>query len=170
MDDSQRQLLRHFLATLAYRTKKALQDAPAAFATYRTAAGVRAPQQLLHHMSSVLTFALSYVKAVERPLPELASLAEEETRFFSLLEQLGTHLSNGDSFTGTTAERLLQGPFSDAMTHAGQLAMLRRLAGSAIRPENFHAAAISAEHLGAEQPAAVAPAAQWLDAEGKSED
>jgi len=54
-------------------------------------------------------------------------------------------------------EMLLQGPLSDAMTHAGQLAILWRLAGSPIPPENFVFADISPENLGPDQPLPVCP-------------
>ncbi len=167
MTKQERHLLKHFLATLAYRTQKALQDAPEAFASFKLSPGVRTPKQLLNHMSEVLTFALGYAKPVTRPLAEVASLAEEEQRFFATLEQLGLCLQHQDTFAETSAEQLLQGPFSDAMTHTGQLAMLRRLSGSAIAPENFYDAEISASNLSANQPAAAKPDAQWFDAEGK---
>jgi hypothetical protein len=61
-------------------------------------------------------------------------------------------------------ERLLQGPFSDAMTHAGQLAMLRRLAGSPVPPENFIVAAIDPDHFGPHQPDPTSPDEVWPEA------
>jgi hypothetical protein len=77
-----------------------------------------------------------------------------------MLGELSDHLDNGIPLS-TTEERLLQGPFADAMTHAGQLAMLRRLAGSPIRPENFIMAAIRSDNIGVEQPEPVSPDADW---------
>jgi hypothetical protein len=67
----------------------------------------------------------------------------------------------GTEFQGITAETMLQGPFSDAMTHVGQLAMLRRLAGSPVPPENFLFAAISPANLGVDQPLPVKPDKNW---------
>ncbi|MFQ5691237.1 MAG: hypothetical protein ACE5HQ_13315 [Gemmatimonadota bacterium] len=87
--------------------------------------------------------------------------------FIITLERLGEHLERGTQPRGTTAEKLLQGPFADAMTQAGQLALLRRLAGNPIPPENFHQATISKENLGPDQAPAARPDATWLDAEGR---
>ena len=168
MNDTERRLLRHFLATLAYRTRKALKDAPADFASFNIQTGVRTPQQLLRHMNGVLNYALSHATDVDTPLQDLDTLAEEQARFHEVLEQLSHYLERG-AFSGTSAEQLLQGPFADAMTHAGQLAMLRRLAGAPIPPENFHAAAISVSNTSADQPEAAEPDTQWFDAEGKLE-
>ena len=78
-----------------------------------------------------------------------------------MLEDLGRHLVTGASLGSTTGERLLQGPLADAMTHVGQLAMLRRLSGSPVRPENFIMAAISPENLGQDQPNPVSPDDEW---------
>ena len=167
MKDAETKLLRHFLATLAYRTQKALRDAPADFDTFKGGVGVRTPRQLLRHMNGVLNYALSHATEVEIPLQDLDTLAEEQARFHGLLEQLSRHLETPGTFENTSAEQLLQGPFADALTHAGQLALLRRIAGSPIAPENFHAAAVSAGNVSADQPDAAEPDAQWLDAEGK---
>jgi hypothetical protein len=79
---------------------------------------------------------------------------------------LGQHLARGTELEGTTEERLLQGPFADAMTHAGQLAMLRRLAGAPVPPENFMEAAVDAANLGSGQPEPVSPLAVWPEAPG----
>jgi hypothetical protein len=89
------------------------------------------------------------------------SVAAEVTRFHAMLEDLAQHLAEGTELRGTTEERLLQGPFADAMTHAGQLAMLRRLAGSPIPPENFIEAMVDAANLGPEQPEPVSPDKEW---------
>jgi hypothetical protein len=163
MDD--RALLRHFLASLAYRTQKALRDAPAAFGSFVPAKGVRTPSTLVRHMTSVLGFARTFFVGGSYRPEALPSLADEVARFHQMLSDLGRHLESGAPMLGgMTAERLLQGPFADAMTHAGQLAMLRRLAGSAVPPEDFSLAAISADHLGADQPAPVGPDRVWNEA------
>lgn len=163
MDD--RTLLRHFLASLAYRTQKVLRDAPPDFGSFVAATDVRTPAALVRHMTSVLGFARTFfVGGSYRPEP-LPSLADEVARFHQMLSDLGRYLASGTPMLGgMTAARLLQGPFADAMTHAGQLAMLRRLAGSPVPPEDFSLADISADHLGADQPAPVSPDRVWDEA------
>jgi len=81
-----------------------------------------------------------------------------------MLEDLARHLAAGTELSGTTEERLLQGPFADAISHAGQLAMLRRLAGSPVPPENFIEAVVDPANLGPRQPEPVSPDAAWPEA------
>ena len=163
--EDKRKLLNHFLAALAYRTQKALRDAPGDFGAFRGAEGVRTPAELVRHMSSVLGYARTFfVGGHYRPEP-LASFDEEIERFHEMLGLLAQHLRNGDSLReGMTEERLLQGPFSDAMTHAGQLALLRRLAGAPVPPENFIVAEIREERLGPDQAHPVSPDKIWPEA------
>ena len=133
MSEEKRQLLRHFLAALAYRTQKAIRGAPADFDHFRSGPGVRTPAELLCHMTSVLGYARTcFIGGTYRPEP-LSSLQDEIQRFHEMLESLADHLENRSPLLeGMTEERLLQGPFSDAMTHAGQIALLRRLAGAPV--------------------------------------
>ena len=158
-------LLKHFLAALAYRTQKALRDAPADFGDFRVAEGVRTPSELIRHMTSVLGYSRTFFLGGQyRPEP-LPSLTEEIVRFHEMIEDVARHIENDTPLLEEmTAERLLQGPFSDAMTHAGQLAMLRRLAGIPIAPENFIVAQIDAKRLGIEQPEPFRPDEQWDEA------
>jgi hypothetical protein len=142
-------LLRHFLAALAYRTQKALRGAPESFADFRVADGVRTPRELLRHMTSVLGYARTFLIGGEYTADALPDMPAEIARFHEMLEDLGARLTAGEQFP--SAEAMLQGPFSDAMTHAGQLAMLRRLHGSPVPPENFIKADITAENLGPNQ-------------------
>ncbi|HEX7678986.1 MAG TPA: hypothetical protein VF713_12730 [Thermoanaerobaculia bacterium] len=151
MDPTTRDLLRHFLAALAYRTQKALRDAPESFARFQAGQGVRTPQDLLRHMTSVLGYARTFIIGGSYTAELLPDMQSEIARFHEMLEDLGTRLASGATFTGTTPQSILQGPFSDAMTHAGQLALLRRLAGSPVPPENFVKADIRAGNLSAEQ-------------------
>jgi hypothetical protein len=164
MDDT-RALLRHFLAALAYRTQKALRDAPPDFGSFRAAVGVRTPAQLVCHMTSVLGYARTFfIGGTYRP-DDLPSLRAEIDRFHEMLHDLARHLESGSSLRdGMSAERLLQGPFSDAMTHAGQLAMMRRLAGSPVAPEDFSVARINPERLGPDQAEPAKPDAIWHEA------
>jgi len=140
MNDKQ-QLLSHFLATLAYRTRKALHGAPHSFASFSAGQATRTPFELVRHMSDVLNHARTFFGDPAR-LEPLPTYEEEVARFFEIVSELLDHLSREQPLDGTTPERLLQGPFSDAMTHSGQLAMLRRLSGEPIPPENFHDAEI----------------------------
>ena len=160
-DDEKRALLRHFLAALAYRTQKAVRGAPEGFADFEAGAGSRTPRELVRHMTSVLGYARTFfVGGVFRAEP-LATFEDEIERFHSVVADLGQRLAEGAPLNGLSPERLLQGPFADAMTHAGQIAMLRRLAGSPVESENFIFADVSVERLGPDQPPAVAPTPRW---------
>jgi hypothetical protein len=160
-----RKLLNHFLAALAYRTQKALREAPEDFGSFRVNIGVRTPAELVRHMASVLGYARTYFVGGHYWPEPLSSFEEEIERFHEMLGLLAQHLRNGDELlAGMTEERLLQGPFSDAMTHAGQLALLRRLAGAPVPPENFIVAEIKEERLGRNQPEPVSPDKEWPEA------
>ena len=162
--DQKRSMLRHFLAALAYRTQKALRDAPASFGSFHAGDQVRTPAELVRHMTSVLGYSRTFFEGGTYwpdPLPDLGA---EIARFHSMLESVARHLDMGTELKGITEEQLLQGPFSDAMTHAGQLALLRRLAGSPVPPENFIEAAITPTNLGPNQPQPVSPDADWPEA------
>ena len=163
--EDKRNLLRHFLAALAYRTQKALRDAPADFGSFRAGEGVRSPSELVCHMTSVLGYARTFFRGGQyRPTP-LPSLADEVERFHEMLSDLGNHLDSGTPLLQElTLEQLLQGPFADAMTHAGQLAMLRRLAGTPVPPENFIVANIDSNRLGNNQANPRAPDEVWPEA------
>jgi hypothetical protein len=163
--ETKRKLLTHFLAALAYRTQKALRDAPAEFGSFRVMEGVRTPAELVRHMTSVLGYARThFIGGRYRPEP-LDSLEAEVERFHEMLGMLAQHLRNGDALLEEMSEeRLLQGPFSDAMTHAGQLALLRRLAGAPVPPENFIVAEIKADRLGPDQAKPVSPDQIWPEA------
>lgn len=160
MDDV-RHLLRHFLAALAYRTQKALRDAPASFASFRVARQVRTPHELVRHMSGVLNYARTFFGGSPALLDTLPEFGAEVARLHQIIEELGEHLRVGTPLREVTPEQLLQGPFADAMTHAGQLTLLRRLAGAPVPPENFVFAEIDAERLGPEQRPPASPDAEW---------
>lgn len=158
-------MLRHYLAALAYRTQKALRDAPDSFADFRAIPGVRTPHELVYHMTGVMGYARTFFTGGEWRPEKMASLKEEILRFHELLEDLGLYLDSDAPLINTTPERMLQGPFSDAMTHAGQLILLRRLFGSPVPPENFIMADISPENLGPDQPHPVSPDKKWVEPE-----
>lgn len=153
--NSDRELFRHTLATLAYRAARALEDAPETFATFDEAS--RQPTQILAHMGDLFDWALSMAEGKQRwhnsqPLP----WPEEQRRFFAALKAFDAYLTSGERIHAPL-ERLFQGPVADALTHVGQLAMLRRLAGCPIRGENYYVAEISLGRLGASQAAPVKP-------------
>ena len=162
--DVKRELLRHFLGALAYRTQKALRGAPGEFGDFEAGNQVRTPKELVRHMTSVMGYSRTFfIGGSYRPEP-LDKFSDEINRFHEMLGLLSQHLSNGDKLKGIREEQLLQGPFSDAMTHAGQLAMLRRLYGNPVPPENFIVANISPEQIGGSQAEPVSPDAQWPEA------
>jgi hypothetical protein len=149
--DEKRELLRHTLATVAYRTARALEGAPDHFAGF-SAAG-RLPVQILAHMGDLFDWALSMAMGQERWRDtQPRAWAEEKQRFFESLQTFDAFLATGGPLHAPV-EQLFQGPVADALTHVGQLAMLRRLSGSPTRGENFFVADIKAGQVGAEQPA-----------------
>jgi hypothetical protein len=153
--DSARQLLRHSLATLAYRAAKPLRGAPDSFCKFKASAETRTPVEILAHMGDLLDWAFSAARGEERwhnatPLP----WSQETVRFFAALEAFDAYLAS-DEPLHATPEKLLQAPIADALTHVGQVAILRRLAGSAVRGENYYVAKIVAGTVGADQPAPV---------------
>lgn len=155
--NDKRHMLRHFLAAIAYRTQKAVRDAPPDFADFRAGNDVRTPRELVRHMTSVLGYARTFFIGGRYRPEALPTFEEEVERFHEMLEALREQLDGDAALRELTEEQLLQGQFSDAMTHAGQLAMLRRLHGQPVRSENFIYASISPENLTSNQPPPVAP-------------
>lgn len=164
MDDKTR-MLQQALAALAYRTQKALRGAPEDFGDFHAAPHVRTPAELVRHMTSVLGYARTFFVGGRYWPDPLPTLETETARFHEMLADLGRHLREGTPLReDMSPERLLQGPVSDAMSHAGQLALLRRLAGSPVAPENFVVAAIDPERLGPDQAEPVSPDEVWPEA------
>src|SRR5580704_6614296 len=159
--DDKRSLLQHFLAALAYRTQKALRDAPPEFAGFRAAPQVRTPHELVSHMDSVLGYSRTYFLGGSYRPPELPEFSAAIDHFHEVLADVARHIEQGTPLHGITPDTLLQGPFSDAMTHAGQLALLRRLSGSPVPPENFIFADITPENLTPNQPLPRSPDQVW---------
>ncbi len=117
-------------------------------------------------MTSVLGYARTHFEGGSYRAEALPSFSQELNRFYHMLKCLGDHLENETEFVDITPERMLQGPFADAMTHAGQIAMLRRLAADPIRAENFSVADISSERLGKDQSDPVSPDKGWPNSPG----
>ncbi len=161
--DRDRALLRHFLGAIAYRTQKALRDAPAHYPTFSAGNRVRTPTELIRHMSSLLGYVRTFFEGGTYKAEPLPTFDKEVERFHGLLDAVGRLLASGVKCSIAT-EQLLQGPFADAMTHVGQLAMLRRLADSPVAPENFIYADIRADRLHADQPPPARPDKLWPEA------
>ena len=156
-----RRLLRHFLGALAYRTQKALRGAPDSFADFRAAENVRTPHELVWHMTGVIGYARTMLHGGSFAPPRMPSFAEEVERFHATIEALRDDLADPSLEARISDEQFLQGPLSDAMTHAGQLAMLRRLGGAPVASEDFIFARISADNVSATQPEPAAPDGWW---------
>jgi hypothetical protein len=156
-----RRLLQHFLAALAYRTQKALRGAPDSFAEFRAGTNVRTPHELVWHMTGVIGYARTMLRGGEFRPPRLESFAAEVARFHAILAELRDDFADRALTARISDEQFLQGPLADAMTHAGQLALLRRLAGSPVPSEDFVFARVSAENVSADQLPPAAPDAWW---------
>jgi len=151
--DGARALLRHTLATLAYRGGKAVRNAPPDFAEFHIGPTSRTPVQILAHLGDLFEWGLWMARGEHRwhdstPL----AWTDEVARFHSTLAALDAYLAS-DAPLGRSAEMLFQGPVADALTHVGQLTMLRRLAGSPVRGENYARADIQVGRVGADQAA-----------------
>ena len=149
--DPKRELLRHTLATLAYRGAKAVRGAPDSFASFRASETTRTPAQILAHVGDLLDWALSIAKGAEawnnsEPLP----WDQEVARFHAALESFDKYLAS-DAELSATCERLFQGPIADALTHVGQITMLRRIANAPMKGENYSRAKIESGRVSAEQ-------------------
>lgn len=145
--------LRHAVATVAYRGGKALRGAPQGFADFQASPGTRRPEQILAHIGDLFDWALGLADG-RREFHESVPLAweMEVRRFFAALAAFDRRLAAGAPL-GCAAEKLFQGPLADALTHVGQLAMLRRMYGAPMRGENYFLAEIEAGRVGPEQAA-----------------
>jgi hypothetical protein len=151
--DEKRELLRHTVASLAYRAARTLEGAPEGFAEFNGAG--RQPVQILAHMGDLFDWALSAVEGRERwHTSKPHGWTTEQQRFFAALHAFDAYLASHEPLYAP-AEALFQGPIADALTHVGQIAMMRRLAGCPSKGENFYVAEVRAGQVGSEQPAAV---------------
>lgn len=149
--DSARELLRHTLATLAYRGGKAIRNAPGGFGEFQAGEGVRTPGQILAHLDDLLDWGLSIAMGQQKwqdsqPLP----WERDMERFFAALKKFDDFLASNQP-VHVPLEKLFQGPIADALTHVGQIAMMRRLAGGSVKGENYYAAEIETGRVGADQ-------------------
>jgi|SRR5436853_5597628 len=152
MSDPTRQLLRHTLATVAYRGSKALRGAPGSFAQY--GAPEKSAIQILAHLGDLFDWALSMAvgKQAWKDSPPLP-WTDEVARFHKTLAAFDDYLAS-DQPLHAPIEKLFQGPIADSLTHIGQLAMMRRLAGCKIPGENYFVAEVAAGRVGPDQATA----------------
>jgi hypothetical protein len=151
VSDAHREFLRHAVATLAYRGEKAVRSAPREFDMIRACETCRTAVEVLKHIADLLDWALRLAKG-ERGWQEKSarSWETEVQRFFDALQQLDDYLA-GDAPLAQPPEKIFQGPIADAINHVGQIATLRRLAGSPVRGENYFRAEIVIGRVGPEQ-------------------
>lgn len=149
--DSKREMLRHCLATLAYRGGKVLSGAPEEFASFRASESSRTPAEIVAHLADLTGWALSIARGQQawKNTEPLAWQAGAD-RFFISLTALDDYLASSETLA-VSEEQLFQGPIADALTHVGQLAMLRRMANAPIKGENYFVADIETGRVGAEQ-------------------
>ena len=149
--DGARLFLRHTVATLAYRCGKAVRGAPESFAQFKAGPSTRTPIEILSHIGDLLDWALSQANGKERwPSPSSLSWDGEVERFHASLQAYDAYLALKKPLH-KPAERMFQGAIADALTHTGQLTMLRRLAGSHVRGENYSRADIQIGRVGPAQ-------------------
>jgi hypothetical protein len=145
-----REVLRHMVATVAYRGGLAITDAPAGFETFRAHETTRTPGEILAHIGDLLEGSLHLVKGemvylTSAPLP----WADEIRRFFSAVKAFDAYLAT-DAPLACEVERLIQGPVGDVLTHVGQIVMLRRMAGKPIESGGYFTAEIVAGEINEE--------------------
>jgi len=147
-----RDFLRHAIATLAYRGGKVVRGAPEGFSDFRVGSKSRTPGQILAHIGDLLDWALWLAKGKHTWKDSTPQTWESDVaRFHEGLAKLDAYVAS-EAPLGFPAEKIFQGPIADALTHVGQIAMLRRLAGGPVRGENYFKANIESGRVGADQP------------------
>ena len=152
--DDKRALLRHMVATVAYRGGKAVRGAPASFASFSGDGADRTAVKILAHIGDLYDWALTQAKGAEAwndstPL----DWDREVDRFFAAVQRFDDYLAS-DAPLAVTPEKLFQGAIADSLTHIGQIAILRRLGGAKMKSENYSRADIVSGRVGPEQTAA----------------
>ena len=149
--DDKRALLRHTVATVAYRGGKAVRGAPPAFAEYSPDGSPRTPVKILAHIGDLFDWALTQATGQEAWTDSTPLEWDREVeRFFGSLKRFDDYLAS-DAALAVTPERLFQGAIADALAHVGQLAMLRRLGGVKMKSENYSRADIATGRVGPDQ-------------------
>jgi hypothetical protein len=149
--DPKRELLRHCLATIAYRGGKTIRNAPAGFADFHAPEGSRTPGEILAHIGDLFDWALSIASGNPTwkdspPLP----WEKETERFFAALKSFDDYLASPEPLH-STPEKLFQGAVADSLTHIGQIGILRRMAGAPVRGESYFHSQIAVGRVGVDQ-------------------
>ena len=157
--EGKNELVRHLLATLVYRTTKIIRDSPEDYPGTSIGSGVRTPEKVLGHINSLIQLSNRFWSP-ERPV-SMADLQKSSGKkgwerevelFYQLSAQFDATLAEHAAPRKYTPEKILQGPFTDAFTHVGQLALLRRMAGSSIKGESYWMADVKPGQVGPAQP------------------
>jgi hypothetical protein len=151
--DTARPVLRHLAATLAYRAAKVLRDVPPGFGSTAFGVSTRRPVLVVAHLADLMAWGVTLVE--DRVAWKAGGGDQwdvEVARFFANLAALDHELATASLVPGA-AEKLIQGPLADALTHVGQLAMLRGMAGAPVRPESYARATVTAGRVGPDQAA-----------------
>lgn len=145
--DLKRELLRHLVATITFRGGLAVADAPENFAAFKISETIRTPAEILAHIGDLLEGSLYLMKG-QLVYLNSAPLAwkEEVTRFFAAAKAFDAFLAS-DAPLEQPIEKITQGPVADALTHIGQIVMLRRAAGFPIRVEGYFTAEIVPDEI-----------------------
>lgn len=159
-----RELIIHYLASIAYQLQKAVRNAPNDFWKFSPGNQVRTPEEILIHITGLIGYTRTFFIGGTYSPEKLSGPGDELEHFHSVLEDVSMHLRENSHLHKITEYQLLQGPLSDIMTHIGQLSMLRRLYGDPVPPENFIYADISADNLGKNQSLPLAPDKDWPEA------
>lgn len=153
MPESGVSMLRHTVATLAYRGGKAVRGARPDFGGFKASPGTRTPLEILAHIGDLLDWAARLANGNQEWRSSSPGPWDQEVaRFFASLKTLDQRLAS-DQALGFSADRIFQGPIADALTHIGQIAMLRRMAGNPMKGENYFGAEIATGLVGPDQPA-----------------
>jgi hypothetical protein len=151
MNDPARELLRHTVATLAYRGAKAVRGVPAEFGEFRASPTSRTPSQILAHICDLMDWALSQARGKQAWTDSTPRSWDEDCgRFFAALRALDDHLAS-DEPLGYEPGQIFQGAIADALTHVGQINFLRRMFGDPVRGENYFRAEIIAGRVESDQ-------------------
>ena len=149
--DPKRELLRHTVATVAYRGGKAVRNAPEGFAEFQAGEGVRTPGQILAHVGDLFDWALSIAMGQQKWQDSKPLTWEQEVaRFLAALKKFDDFLASSEPLH-SPIEKLFQGPVADALTHVGQIGILRRLASAPVKGENYYVAEVQVGRVGADQ-------------------
>ncbi len=145
-------LLRHMLATIAYRCGKTIRGAPEGFGSFRAPGSLNTPVLLLAHIGDLIEWACRWCQGEEESykVSEPLDWDGEVARFYGALEGFDQFLAS-DGNLQASLEAVFQAPIADALTHIGQLALLRRMAGDPILGEAYRLAGIVAGSVGPEQ-------------------